>query len=1218
MSAEEKKKKKKLLKILLISLASLVLLIVVLFFVVTSSGFITGVVLPAVGSSIDMQIKAEEVDLSLFKSHLTVKKLRIGSGEKALAEAEKLDLSFSLGSLLGGKMVFRDVLLDKAVITIAKDAGGKWTYESPAAKNDKKSAASKAASGQKKSSSTKMQKVFVDLKNIRITNSSFVLATGEVGKAASVMEFKDLNITLPQFKNNESATLDFKSRVSVKSDSGITVERGEWNFTLTAAFDEYLLPYKLELASNLDKLDGIINGVKINNSNLALDIEAQGDKKSITVEKFCLRQKEKEYIKTNVELSSKIDFHPFKIKGKFKVAPLSAEVSSIICQFIRQVNPGLVGVSWISDFEYSENGFAGAGKLRLSRKEAAIINGKKYELPDLLLTSEYGFAYDKAQQALQVKDFNTELSDSGKKVMSLKIDRAFTYSFEKQAFIKKRKPNVSLEIRQLDLSIIKLLQSPDAGFTVNSGKLDGDLVCVLDYSKQMSFGANLRAGGLDLQAGSARFKNIGFQQKISGFLNKNLLFSIPKFRFDLNSGENTVASCGGFVNADFRKKTAEFALNLNNLSSHKFSLLPLPKKIIDGIVGVTGKLEPFALSASASGNAVLDKGEIKLNPVKVNFFQDNKKVITITGEPHGGQVNNFADNLKLTLAFDNLPVRQFKKLLQDDTIAAGGLNGKIIADVKNGFKTMTLSTALNIDDLQLKTMNKIFKNLRLNLGTTCSINDFDKIKIKDFVIGIRQNKNIISGISGYGGLDISGGNGEISLTLDYLNYQLLNILTGAQLREGVIKGAFKLAFRDNFKHTDIKSDLSIDRLIGGSAVEFVDGKGTFEAELKPDLFHCRKFFFTVKSKEGEVVNLSGSTILPAEKSKAVVIKLNSKIIDIEKMQKIFDVQEQKTTVEEVTYSISDTPDFVKNARNNEPTPLKFDLGPKKYLLLIDLQGIKYNSVLSAQINGEIAGGGKKIDVKNLRISSNKDTFTMNGDFLSTPHGIKYNIESKSDKFNLSPIFRTFLDDQYKTTQLTIKNFHTKVSGLGLLPLGLWDNMTGFAKTDLENIKIPNALSNTMMGKIILLPFQIMVDIQKMIPSKAVKAMGEVAQFVVDFENNLKVLALDDGKIDLESKGGRIYIRNFYLRGGTIKSLVFTGDYGLGSKQNLKLRTRLDIKGIILPADIRGTVQKPDINYSRTTIDFMAANTFTILDTTGEIIEKGGAGVRNVLDRILDR
>ena len=108
-------------------------------------------------------------------------------------------------------------------------------------------------------------------------------------------------------------------------------------------------------------------------------------KQGIVINKFRLLQKDKEFIRTNLEMSSYINFEPFKIKGKVKLAPLSAEISSIICQFTKQVNPGKVGASLISDFEYSNDIFSGAGLLRLSRKNAAIIAGKSYNLPDLSL-----------------------------------------------------------------------------------------------------------------------------------------------------------------------------------------------------------------------------------------------------------------------------------------------------------------------------------------------------------------------------------------------------------------------------------------------------------------------------------------------------------------------------------------------------------------------------------------------------------------------------------------------------------------------------------------------------------------------------------------------------------------------------------------------------------------------------------------------------------------
>jgi AsmA-like C-terminal region len=1212
------KGKKKFLKIFIITLSSLILLSLIAFWVMTSSVFITGVVLPMVSKSIDLQIDAEHVDLSIFKSRLKVKNLLIWSGKTPLVKAEKLDGGFSLFDLLGGRFVFRDVLLDKAVITIAKDSDGRWNYESPqqVLSNIVLEKTISSAPPVKTSENEKPEKVFLDLKNIQITNSSFVLVPGDINKASDRMEFKDLNINIPQLKNNAPGTLTLKSRVSIKSNSGITVEQGKLNTTLTAAFDDYLHPYEVKLDSKLDKLDGVVNGVKINNSNLTLNVEAHGDKKSIVIKKFSLRQTDKKFIKTNVQLSSYINFEPFKIKGKIKIAPLSSEIISIISQFAHQVNPGKVGVSWVSDFEYSKNVFSGAGKLKLTRRDYAVIGGKKYKLPNLSLNSKYDFNFDNSQKSLNVKYFTTELKDRNKKVLSLHTDRAFTYFFEKQAFYKKRKPQVSLELRQLDLSIIKLLQSPGENFILHGGQLDGDLVCILDYKRKLRFGANIKGSNLDIQINSKRFKNLGFEQKLSGFISKNLFLSIPKFRLNLKNKQENVLSFAGVANVDFKKDKADFSLNLVNFPIQKITKLPLPQEIINEITQVTTKLDAFSLTAASSGSIRLDEGTIKLNPVNFNVFQQKKKVLNLLIKPHEGMIENIGKRSTSVLSVTNLSIKQFKKLISDDSLAGGYLNGKIIAKVKDDFKSISMNSALTVDELELLSMKRIFKNLRFNLGFTSSIIDFDEIKIQNFVCGMRKKNRVILGLSGFGNLKLSKGIGKLDLSMDHLNHHSLNIITPGKLKSGTIKGGLKVNILDNFKNWQIKSNLDIVHLIGGSATEPVEGKSSFDMVLKPDLFLCKKFFVRLNSKDGEIVTIDGSTILPeASSGKPVVIKLSSRIIDIGKIEKLFAVEAASNSK---ASKVSSEKPVVKTASSTKPPePLQFNLGKKSYVLLVDLRGIKYNSALTARVNSKILGKGRKIDVKHLQITSNKDKINFRGDLLSTAKGIKYNVDLKSNEFNLNPIIHSFLKNGLQKMKGTLKKLDVNLSGTGLQSVALWDNMKGYARTEFANVKVPNDLSRTTMGKILLLPFEIMIDIQKMVPNKALEAMGQAAKFVVEFRNNMKVLNFDDGKMDLESGDGIILIKDFHLNGKTVKNLSFVGKFGLGSRQLLDLKSHLNVNGIILPVEMSGTVQKPKINYSATTLKFMTANAFTILDTTGEILEKGGGDVKKILDIIFN-
>jgi hypothetical protein len=297
--------------------------------------------------------------------------------------------------------------------------------------------------------------------------------------------------------------------------------------------------------------------------------------------------------------------------------------------------------------------------------------------------------------------------------------------------------------------------------------------------------------------------------------------------------------------------------------------------------------------------------------------------------------------------------------------------------------------------------------------------------------------------------------------------------------------------------------------------------------------------------------------------------------------------------------------------------LRFDFGKRPYLLLINLQGIKYNSILKAHVNGEIAAQGKNLSFKNLDITSNDQVLNIKGNFLSTDKGVNFHTQLKSEEFNLTPIFKTFLPPDLKATRCTLKKFDVNVKGTGLLPNPLWDNMQGTIKSDLKDMEVPNNFSETMIGKIILLPFQIMVEIQKMVPDKTVQAMGKVASFVKEFENDIRTIIFTHGQMNIAAQDGLIYIRDFQMTGPMVKKLSFVGRLGLGSQKLLDLNSSLNISGVVMPVEMDGTVEQPEVNYRKTTVKFMTENAFNILDTTGKVIKEGGGDLKKTIENIFD-
>jgi hypothetical protein len=145
----------------------------------------------------------------------------------------------------------------------------------------------------------------------------------------------------------------------------------------------------------------------------------------------------------------------------------------------------------------------------------------------------------------------------------------------------------------------------------------------------------------------------------------------------------------------------------------------------------------------------------------------------------------------------------------------------------------------------------------------------------------------------------------------------------------------------------------------------------------------------------------------------------------------------------------------------------------------------------------------------------------------------------------------------------------------------------------------------------------MIEVQKLMPGRALSSISKVSQFIVDFQNDIKVISFQTGKMDVAAENGSILIRDFRFSGNVVRSLSFYGELALGTHPMLDVNSRLDISGIVLPLEIDGTVKEPKINYRKTTVDFMKSNTLNVLDTTGKILKKGSGDVKKVIEGILD-
>src|SRR5215831_15309598 len=86
----------------------LVILLVLLYFVVTSGIFFTGVILPRIGSAIELDLSAADAQISPF-SHVMVRDLKAQAKRgEPLLKVHEVRASYNLRAILGGDIVVQE------------------------------------------------------------------------------------------------------------------------------------------------------------------------------------------------------------------------------------------------------------------------------------------------------------------------------------------------------------------------------------------------------------------------------------------------------------------------------------------------------------------------------------------------------------------------------------------------------------------------------------------------------------------------------------------------------------------------------------------------------------------------------------------------------------------------------------------------------------------------------------------------------------------------------------------------------------------------------------------------------------------------------------------------------------------------------------------------------------------------------------------------------
>ncbi|MCP3968601.1 MAG: AsmA family protein [Lentisphaerae bacterium] len=1208
---------KKIVKYCIYIFLLIVLITVVAFFVVTSSSFLTGVVLPMVSDEAGIRIAAKDVSVSVFGGSIKASGVEVGSAKKPLVKNGDLKGEFALSKLISGVISLKNVQLKNATILLAKDANDRWNWEdeAQAAKTEEPARTEeKEKTTEKSKAPSESDKLIFDLQNISVVDSSFLLevADTKMSDAISKVELSDLNIQAAVFKNNEKSRITIKSGLSVLSGNDIQVKNGKLDISLDCMFDDYMTPQAINLMSNLSDARGQVTGIRVENSNLALLLNAVGDDKGLNIKNLLLRQVRSGKLLTSVSVQSQLKYDPFSIKGKIKVNPLSEEIVSVVSNFAGHINPGLVKLKYSGDFDISDTVIGSKGSFTISRAGAAYIDGKKYPLPPIYMGGDYDFSLDMKKSSLRVTKLSAHMLENQKQVFSMDVKKPFECVYKECPKFPGAPPELDMKITDFDLRLAKLFLPSDSGFVVHQGTLNAAFKCLFESDiNGLKISGDVKTRGTDFSINGDRIKNIGTDQsfavKVSDMKNVT-----GNFMMTLSRAENHILTFCGMVSGSMPEQKGTFSVSLKRLTNRSIRYLPVPDKIRQEISANVAKLERFSLVLISDGSVDFKANKLDLKKCVLEFWQ-RRKVMTLKVMPLVMPLDEAPEKCQLVMNITRMPVGQLSNFLPEKTIRfkGGNIIGKMVADISKQGKEINTRFNAAIQGADVQKHGKVISNVTADIVSIASFKDFDKLQLNKFDIRMASGGKDAAHIQLTGDTDFTKGAGNIALRVHFLNYNFLNLFRPGEFKNGLITGNIKTSIDDKFKNYEIKGALAAHHILMAHLGKEVHSKARFDLKLKPEMLRCKDFYLDVSKGMTKAVVLRGSTVVPDQKlNKPVVIKLNSDVIDIELLKKIFGKREPHYTGKN-EYKKYQSKMF---RPEEEKKPLHFDFGREKYLALIDLKNIKYNSKLTCDIKSKIEAEGREILADPIDIYVNKSLVQSALKLVSTPEGLTYRLKAISNKVTLDAIFEALLIGNMRNTKGTIDKLNVDIHGSGIRPPELWDHMQGYAKVNMSKVEIPNDFGKTLIGRVVLLPFEVLGKIQSMMPGeKQPEKLDEVVDFVTDYQRSSRIIKFDQGQVDLKSEYGRIFINKFNFTGNFVRQLMFSGSLGLGSNTELDMASRLNVNQIILPVRLRGTIYQPRTSYTATLTRFISDNALNILGITGNVLNEGGKGLRNVLE-----
>jgi len=611
--------------------AVFVVLLVVVYFVATSSFFLKSVILPRVGKTLDASVTVSDASIHPF-SAITLRDLKVqAAGKEPLLTVREVRLHYHLWDIIGGNIHVDEIAVVSPTIELVQDPDGSSNLE-PILKalQGQPETEKKPAPSNKPSKPLK-----VDLVKFTVSHADIRQIKNYAGGRRDLVEMSNVNLTLNNLKNGETAKLQL--------DSGVRVEQNPptgTNGLLTAT-----LKGNFNLALTSDLKPGPVNGgldLIVSQAGGALaDFNAFAVALGCDVTPTNLNQVALHFRKAGASLGELSVAGPFdanKLEGKLTV--VLNGIDKRLLNLVGAASGIDFGTTTISSTNVVELAKAGAlvsatGRFNLNK---LLVTRAGQTTPTLDFSAAYSVTADRAAQVATVNRLDLTATQNGATLLGAQLDQPMSLPFGGGAG-GVGDAALNLTVTNLNLADWK----PFLGDAVTGGNVGLKLkVSSLQGGKQIAFDLNTAVANLAARAGSNVISQAEIRVAVQGQAAQFQQVTLSALQLQLllqNQPAVTVSGSGAY---DLASGGADLSVKLEAALAQLLAAAPQPGvSISSGDVVLTAHVTQKQKAQAVTGDLTLDNFTAHVGQNELQNF-GSKIHLDVANSPEQIQINKIA------------------------------------------------------------------------------------------------------------------------------------------------------------------------------------------------------------------------------------------------------------------------------------------------------------------------------------------------------------------------------------------------------------------------------------------------------------------------------------------------------------------------------------------------------------------------------------------------